>query len=64
MDILFESVMEVYIACLSKTTQPKPPAHQGTGRIAALRFRLQVNDHEVFFTLPVEWRRFQCVLEK
>ena len=37
---------------------------QGTGRIAALRFWLQVNDHEVFFTLPVEWRRFQRVLEK
>ena len=36
---------------------------QGTGRIAALRFRLRVRDQEVTFTLPVQWRKFQRVLE-
>ena len=36
---------------------------QGTGRIAALRFRLLVRDQEVTFTLPVQWRKFQRVLE-
>jgi len=37
---------------------------QGTGRIAALRFRLRIKDNDVHFSLPVEWRRFQRVLEK
>ena len=36
---------------------------QGTGRIAALRFLLLVRDQEVTFTLPVQWRKFQRVLE-
>lgn len=35
---------------------------QGTGRIAALKFRLFVGEREVPFALPVNWRRFQQVL--
>jgi hypothetical protein len=36
---------------------------QGTGRIAALNFRLPVNGRDVSFALPVQWRKFQRVLE-
>jgi hypothetical protein len=36
---------------------------QGTGRIQALKFRLPVNGQDVGFSLPVEWRRFQAVLQ-
>lgn len=37
---------------------------QGTGRIAALKFILPVNDQKVGFALPVQWRRFQAVLKR
>ena len=37
---------------------------QGTGRIAALRFKLPVRGRDVTFSLPVNWRRFQVVLER
>lgn len=37
---------------------------QGTGRIDALKFRLNVNDQPVAFALPVKWRRFQEVLKQ
>ena len=37
---------------------------QGTGRIAALKFRLLIKGNEVGFALPVQWRRFQAVLKK
>jgi hypothetical protein len=36
---------------------------QGTGRIAALKFRLPVKGRALRFALPVQWRRFQRVLE-
>lgn len=36
---------------------------QGTGRISALRFRLPVKGNDVSFSLPVNWRKFQRVLE-
>jgi hypothetical protein len=36
---------------------------KGTGRVAALRFRLPVKEQDVSFSLPVQWRRFQRVLE-
>jgi len=36
---------------------------QGTGRIEALQFLLQVQDRDVTFSLPVHWQRFQRVLE-
>lgn len=37
---------------------------QGTGRIAALRFRLPVKEKLVSFSLPVQWRNFQEVLKQ
>lgn len=37
---------------------------QGTGRIAALKFVLLINEQKVGFALPVEWRRFQAVLKR
>lgn len=37
---------------------------QGTGRIAALKFLLPVQDKKVGFSLPVQWRMFQAVLKK
>lgn len=37
---------------------------QGTGRIAALKFILEVNQNKVGFALPVEWRKFQHVLKE
>lgn len=36
---------------------------QGNGRIAALKFMLTVNGKKAAFTLPVEWRDFQKVLQ-
>lgn len=36
---------------------------QSTGRIQALKFKLLVNGAEVGFSLPVEWRCFQAVLQ-
>ena len=36
---------------------------QGTGRIEALQFLLQVKEQEVAFSLPVHWQRFQRVLQ-
>ncbi len=35
-----------------------------TGRIEALRFKLFVNDKDVVFSLPVNWRKFQEVLKQ
>ncbi len=35
-----------------------------TGRIAALKFLLPINDKSVGFALPVNWRLFQAVLKK
>ncbi|MFA5128544.1 MAG: hypothetical protein WC445_01105 [Patescibacteria group bacterium] len=37
---------------------------KGTGRIAALKFKLQIGEQAVAFSLPVSWRRFQAVLEE
>jgi len=37
---------------------------QGTGRIAALKFKLEINGNTVGFSLPCEWRKFQRCLEK
>ncbi len=37
---------------------------QGTGRIAALKFLLPINGNSVGFALPVEWRKFQRVLQE
>lgn len=37
---------------------------QGTGRIAALKFKLPIKGNEVGFALPVNWRRFEAVLKK
>ena len=36
---------------------------QGTGRREALPFLLPIKNHDVAFSLPVHWRRFQRVLE-
>ena len=36
---------------------------QGTGRIEALRFLLEINGKKASFSLPVNWRRFQQVLK-
>jgi len=36
---------------------------QGTGRIEALQFLLRIKNHDVAFSLPVNWRKFQRVLE-
>ena len=36
----------------------------GTGRIAALRFRLPLHEHTVSFALPVNWRQLQRVLQE
>lgn len=37
---------------------------KGTGKIEALRFVLAINERNVTFSLPVNWRRFQEVLKK
>ena len=37
---------------------------QGTGRVDAIIFQLPINDTVMHFLLPVQWRRFQKVLEK
>lgn len=37
---------------------------KGTGRIEALRFRLEIKEREVAFSLPVNWRMFQEVLHQ
>jgi hypothetical protein len=37
---------------------------QGTGRIDSLKFQLRINDRNVAFALPVNWRRFQEVLKR
>ena len=37
---------------------------QGTGRISALKFKLPINEADVAFSLPVNWRLFQAVLKK
>jgi len=37
---------------------------QGNGRIQALNFKLSFKGSDVTFSLPVDWRRFQAVLEK
>jgi hypothetical protein len=34
----------------------------GTGRIAALKFKLPFRDNDLSFQLPVEWRKFKAVL--
>ncbi len=36
---------------------------QGTGRIEALQFLLRIKNKDVAFSLPVNWRKFQRVLE-
>lgn len=36
---------------------------KGTGRIAALKFRLAIKDENIAFALPVNWRRFEQVLK-
>jgi hypothetical protein len=36
---------------------------KGTGRIESLKFLLEVNGNKIPFKLPVNWRRFQAVLE-
>lgn len=36
---------------------------KGTGRIAALKFKLPIDGRDVGFSLPVDWRRFQQVLQ-
>jgi hypothetical protein len=36
---------------------------QGTGRIEALQFLLRIKNQDVAFSLPVNWRKFQRVLE-
>ncbi|MHB8089966.1 MAG: hypothetical protein ACYDH2_17150 [Anaerolineaceae bacterium] len=36
---------------------------QGTGRISALKFILNIKGNNVGFTLPVNWRKFQDVLK-
>ena len=36
---------------------------KGTGRIEALKFKLPVRDIEVQFQLPVQWKKFQRVLQ-
>ena len=36
---------------------------QGTGRIEAIQFLLQIKSQDVSFSLPVHWRKFQRVLE-
>lgn len=35
---------------------------KGTGRIASLKFMLPVENRQVGFALPVQWRKFQQVL--
>src|SRR5215510_4394849 len=37
---------------------------QGTGRVAALRFRLLIKGQDVHFSLPANWRKFQRVLQE
>jgi hypothetical protein len=37
---------------------------QGTGRIQALNFKLPFKGSDVTFSLPVDWWRFQAVLQK
>src|SRR3990167_10541880 len=37
---------------------------KGTGRIEAIRFKLQVHEREVLFSLPTNWRRFQELLKQ
>lgn len=36
---------------------------KGTGRIAALKFLLDINGKKTPFSLPVNWRKFQKVLQ-
>jgi len=37
---------------------------QGTGRIKALKFILTLQENDIHFQMPVEWRLFQEVLKK
>lgn len=37
---------------------------KGTGKIEALRFRLEIKGREVSFSLPVNWRKFQECLKQ
>ncbi len=37
---------------------------QGTGRIKALKFLLELKDKKIPFQLPVDWRKFQAVLRQ
>ncbi len=37
---------------------------KGTGRIAALKFQLLIEENSVSFSLPVQWRKFQAVLQE
>lgn len=37
---------------------------QGTGRIKALKFIVQLPDRQIPFQLPVNWRAFQAVLKE
>ncbi len=37
---------------------------RGTGRIEALKFKLVMEGKDMGFSLPVNWRKFQAVLEK
>jgi hypothetical protein len=36
---------------------------KGTGRIAALKFLLEINGKKMPFSLPVQWQKFQQVLK-
>ena len=37
---------------------------EGTGRISSLKFKLLIKGNDVGFALPVQWRRFQAVLQE
>ena len=36
---------------------------RGTGRIAALQFKMHFGESDLRFEMPVDWRRFQAVLK-
>lgn len=37
---------------------------QGTGRIKALKFSIELEGNKMFFQMPIEWRMFQEVLKR
>lgn len=37
---------------------------KGTGRIKALKFVLILNEKDIVFRLPIDWRKFQAVLKE